>query len=94
MIKKYLLSLADKSPLAYSELMYYFKTRNGVVTLPSLGTLKDYRNYVRPTQGFSPEVIKDLSEKIKEFSEQERYISILLDEMRIQEDLVWEKNTG
>ena len=89
MIIKYLLSLAAKSPSAYSELMYYFKTRNGVVTLPSLRTLKDYRSYIKPTQ-----VIKDLSEKTKEFSEQERYISILLDEMRIQEDLVWEKNTG
>ena len=94
MIIKYCSSLAAKSSSAYSELRYDSKTGNGVLVLSSLRTLRDYRDYIRPTQGFNPAVIKGLSEKTKDFSEQERYISILLDEMKIQEDLVWDKNTG
>ena len=64
------------------------------LVLPSLRTLRDYRNYIRPTRGFSPKVALDLKEKTKEFSEQERYVTLLLDEMKIQDDLVWDKHTG
>ena len=94
MIINYCLSSAAKSSSAYSELRYDSKTGNGFLVLPSLRTLRHYQNYIRPTQGFNPAVVKDLSEKTKHFSEQERYISILLDEMKIQEDLVCNKNTG
>ena len=57
MIIKYCLSLATTSTSVYSELSYDSKTGNGVQALPSLRTLRDYRNYIRPTQGFNSEVI-------------------------------------
>ena len=37
----------------------------GVLVLPSLRTLRDYRNYIRPTRGFNPKVVWDLREKKK-----------------------------
>ena len=39
-------------------------------------------------------MIKDLKQKTEDFSEQERYVTVLINEMKIQEDLVWEKNSG
>ena len=68
---------------------------SGVLIFPSLRTLRDYRNYIKPTRGFNPAVIKDLKkQKTEDFSEQERYVTILINEMKIKEDLVWEKNSG
>ena len=31
---------------------------------------------------------------VQKFSQQERFSVILIDEMKIQEDLVWDKHTG
>ena len=73
---------------------YDSATGSGVLVLPSLRTLRDYRNYIKPTRGFNPDVIKDLKQKTGDFSEQERYVTVLRDGMKIQEDLVWEKNSG
>ena len=94
MIIKFCLALAAKSSSAYSELRYDPEKGSGVLVLPSLRSLRDYRNYIRPTRGCNPKVVWDLKEKTKEFSEQERYVAILLDEMKIQDDLVWDKHTG
>ena len=38
--------------------------------------------------------MEDLAERTSKFSESERFVTILIDEMKIQEDLVWDKNTG
>ena len=94
MVIKFCLSLATKSPSTYADLRYNKKTGSGVLVLPSLRTLRDYKNYIHPKRGFNPDVIKDLSEKTKPFSPAERYVTILFDEMKIQEDLVWNKHTG
>ena len=88
MVIKFCLSLATKSPSTYPDLCYNKKTGSGVLVLPSLRTLRDYKNYIRPKRGFNPDVIKDQSEKTKPFSPAERYVTILFDEMKIQEDLV------
>ena len=63
MIIKYCLNLAAKSTAAYSELRYDSATASGVLVLPSLRTLRDYRNYIKPARGFNPDVIKDLKQK-------------------------------
>ena len=94
MIIKYCLNIDVKSTAAYSELRYDLATGSGVLVLPSLRTLRDYKNYIKPTSGFNPDVIKDLKQKTEDFSEQERYVTVLINEMKIQEDLVWEKNSG
>ena len=87
MIIKFCLNLAAKSS-AYSDLCYDNKTGNGILVLPSLHILRDYKNYIKLTRGFNPAVINDLSKKTANFSDVEQFVTILFDEMKIQEDLV------
>ena len=94
MVIRYCLSLAAKSPSAYEELRYDEKSNTGVLILPSRRRLRDYKNYIRPERGFNPLIVKELIEKVKDFSEIEKYMILLMDEMKIQENLVWDKNTG
>ena len=93
LIVKYCLSIAAKSSSAYDQLMNS-KDGSGVLVLPSQRTLRNYRNYIKPQQGFNPQVIADLTKKTVNFTDPERYVTILVDEMKVQEDLVWDKNTG
>lgn len=94
MIIKFCLSIAAKSSSSYKELRLDEKTGGGVLVLPSLRTLRDYKNYIKPRRGFNPQVVADLKHKTQLFSNPERYIVICFDEMKVQEDLVWDKNTG
>ena len=48
MIIKFCLSLAAKSPSTYSDLRFDGKNNSGFLILPSLRTLRDYKNYIRP----------------------------------------------
>ena len=83
------------SQSAYNDLRYDSKTGSGVLILPSSRTLRDYKNYIRPTRGFNPDVITDLAKKKnKNFTPHERFVTILIDEMKIQEDLIWDKYSG
>lgn len=88
------MAIAAKFPATYSLLRHDATNGGGILVLPSQRTLRDYWNYVRPQQGFKPAVFKDLSDKTKSFSDSERFVTILFDEMKVQEDLVWDKNTG
>ena len=94
MIIKFCLNLAAKSSSAYKDLLYDNKTGTGVLVLPSLRTLPDYKNYIIPTRGFNPDIVKELAKKIASFSAIERYVTILFDEMNIYENLVWCKHSG
>ena len=88
MIIKFCLNLAVKSSSAYKDLQYDTVTRTGILVLPRLRTLRDYKNYIRPTRGFNPEVVNELAKTTVSFSEIERYVTILFDETKIQENLV------
>ena len=79
---RYCLSLAAKSPSAYKELQE-------VLVLPCLRTLRDYKNYIRPKTGFSPEIIEELKNLTKNYNGHERYVSLLIDEMKIRCNLVF-----
>ena len=94
MIIKFCLNLAAKSSLAYKDLRYDSTAGTGILVLPSLRILRDYKNYIRPTRGFNPEVINELAKNIVSFSEIERYVTVLFDEMKIKENLVWDKHLG
>ena len=94
MIIKYCLNLAAKSSSTYSDLRYDSKSGSGILLLPSLRTLRDYKNYIKPTRGFNPAVIKELATKTSLFQPMERFVSIIFDEMKILEDLVWDKYSG
>ncbi|XP_065654860.1 uncharacterized protein LOC136081473 [Hydra vulgaris] len=93
-IIRYCLSLASKSAAMYDDIRYNDKSGTGFLVLPSRRRLRDYKNYIKPKRGFNKEIIDELKEKTKDFSEQEKFIVILMDEMKIQENLVWDKHTG
>jgi len=88
------LSLYAKSPAAYNHLRYDEKNETGALNLPSQRTLRDYQNYIRPKTGFNPDIVSELSSLTKNFSHVERFVVVSFDEMKVQEDLVWNKHTG
>ena len=51
MIIKFCLNLAAKSSSAYRDLRCDSTAGTGILVLPSLRILCDYRNYIRPTRG-------------------------------------------
>ena len=67
MIIRYCLGLAAKSPAVYDEIRYDEKTNSGFVILPSRRRLRDYKNYVRPQQGFNEDVIEELRDIVSKF---------------------------
>ena len=54
----------------------------------------DYKNYIRPKLGFNKDVISQLKNIVSDFSNIERYLILLMDEMKIQENLVCYKHSG
>ena len=93
MIIRWYLSIASKSASAYDELRGTFKG-SGVIELPSRRQLRDYSNAIKPQTGFNPEVVDILEKMVSQYSQVERYVSILFDEMKIQGGLVWDKSSG
>ena len=94
MIIRYCFSLVAKSASAYKDIRYNEKTGTGFLILPSRRRLRDYKNYIRPQRGFNKDIILELLKKVENFSENEKYFVILMDEMKIQENLVLDKHTG
>ena len=91
MIIRYCLGLAANSPSFYGDIRYGGNINTGFLMLPSRRQLRDYKNYIRPTQGFNRNVVNELAKNVENFSEEEKYIILLLDEMKIQEE---DKHTG
>ena len=89
MIIRFSLSLAAKSAFCYKELR-----NSGIVKLPSQRTLRDYYNFVKPKPGFNKLVIDELVGLTKWYSNTQRYIVLLFDNMKIGSNLVFDKNTG
>ena len=87
MIIRYCLGLASKSPSVYDDIRFDEKTQSGFLMLPSRRRLRDYKNFISPQQGFNSGVINVLSVMVQHFSKQERYSVIIIDEMKLQEDL-------
>ena len=87
-ITRYCLALASKSSVAYDEIRYDENTGTSFVILLSRRRLRDYKKFIRPERGFNKEIFKELNEKVKYFTNIEKYVVLLLDEMKIQENLV------
>ena len=56
--------------------------------------MRDYKNYFKPKAGINKENIEHLREKTSSFVGIQRYVAILMDEMKIQSNLVFDKNSG
>ena len=69
---------------------------SGCIRLPSQQTLRDYTYYVKASTGFSSEGDEMLMKAadISSCPERDKCVLLLLDEMHIQHDIVFDKHTG
>ncbi len=69
---------------------------SGCLKLPSKRTLRDYTHYINSTIGFSNQVDQELARvaAITTCTEGQKCVVLLLDEMHIKEDLVYDKHSG
>ena len=69
---------------------------SGCLRLPSQRTLRDYTHYVKAAAGFSHEVDTMLQKaaKVESCPERDKFTLLLLDEMHIREDIIYDKHLG
>nr|XP_034339030.1 uncharacterized protein LOC117693074 [Crassostrea gigas] len=93
MMIKLCLYLRQKSSKAYEALR-----DSGFVQLPSMRTLYDYSHYIESRLGFQPDVAKMLKEECTKkdmySAEHRSFVGVLFDEVKIKEDLVYDKHSG
>ena len=67
-----------------------------MIKLPSQRTLRDYTYYTKAAPGLSDDVDKQLMEaaKIDTCAEFEKFVVLLMDEMHVKDDLVYDKHSG
>lgn len=87
MIIRFCLSLYAKSASSYEEIR-----NSGILKLPSCRTLRDYKNFIKPGVGFQKSIIDDLKKITSSYSKQQKYITLMFDEMKIKSNLVFDKN--
>lgn len=75
---------------------YELLRSSGILTLPSQRTLRDYTHYIKASTGFSAEVDKMLisTAKLDTCPPRNKCVLLLLDEMYIRQDLVFDKHSG
>jgi len=78
-----------------SSCSYHAMRTAGFVTLRSERTLRDYTNYIKTAPGIQSEVLQQMriEAKIDDLPESKRYVTLMLDEMSIKEDLVFQKHS-
>ena len=80
----------------FSRGAYEVLRESNVIKLPSQRTLQDYTHYTKACSGFSDEVDLQLMDaaNILNCDEKDKYVILLMDEMHIKEDVVYDKHTG
>lgn len=75
---------------------YHAMRTAGFISLPSERTLRDYSNHFKCKTGFQLEVNEQLYKeaKVEELQESKKFCGILIDEMKIKENLVYDKYSG
>jgi hypothetical protein len=75
---------------------YEMVRTTGLLHLPSQRTLRDYTYYTEACHGFSASVDQQLRKvaRIESCRLMEQYVVLIMDEMHIREDLVYDKHTG
>ena len=72
-----------------------YETMRSCISLPSQRTLRDYTHHLKPSSGFSYGVDHQLysAARLDRGEELDKYIILLLDEIYVKEDLVFDKIT-
>ena len=73
---------------------YEHLRQSGCLKLPSQATLRDYTHYIPTKTGFSTEVDRDLLDVAFLNNDLNRYVMIIMDEVHIKNDLVYDKHQG
>ena len=76
------------------EKSYDLLQTSGCVKLPSQSTLRDYTHHIPATIGFSAEVDQHIVDVAFLSKELNRYVILVMDEMHIKHDLVYDKHNG
>ena len=74
--------------------MYNTLRDTGILKLPGESTLRDYTNYITPQTGFNPDVVEELRQQAENLSDNERFVTLMHDEVSVKQDLVWDSKTG
>ena len=79
-----------------SSAAYHAARTAGFIKLPSERTLRDYTHYFKHRPGFQQEVNQQLMKesKVHDLPEEQKYCGIIFDEMKVKENLVYDKYTG
>lgn len=104
-----LLKLKDKRQIRWHPMMirwclslkllssasYHALRSSKLVTLPSERTLRDYTHIVKAKTGFSAEIDAQLCREanMDSISDHEKYVCLVFDEVKIKEDLVFDKHS-
>ena len=72
---------------------YEFVRSSCGLKLPSQRTLRDYTYFYNATTGFSDSVDKHLQATANLNADHEKYIALIIDEVHIKEDLVYDKHS-
>ena len=88
---RWCLYLRHRSSGAYDMLR-----ESGCLKLPSQRTLRDYTHFVEAATGFSTEIDEMVAQaaNIDECEVYQKHVLLILDEMHIREDLVFNKHSG
>lgn len=73
---------------------YEMLRNSGCIHSPSQRTLRDYAHYISSRIGFSAEVDQQLISYFDLSSEWNRYVTLVMDEVHVKEDLVYDKHEG
>ena len=73
---------------------YHALRTSGFMKLPSERTLRDYTHYIKARSGFQGDVDQELVKeaKLNELPDRKKHIVLLLDEMKVKENLVYDKH--
>ena len=77
-----------------SDTAYDTLRASNAIKLPSQRTVRNYTYYTSSQPGFSASVDKQIQDYARFESERDKYVVLLMDEMHIRDDIIYDKYSG